>query len=383
MCAKGGMLLLSTFFVNVCVMITFMYVSGIIAKFYRIRVPFPSMRVQMIGGLLFGIYGTILMNYSFPLNESTIVDQRHLAIVTAAVYLGGLASVVTGLVISILRVVMFGMSSAAIDAAFVMTIIGLSGVYFAYAPWSRLTKIITMNLLGMTLIFVILMLNTSSMNSLMKVYPLQMTISFVGGIFIYFIAEFINKSNEMMFLLERRASTDHLTNLSNRRQFEKSLELELERARDHKQKLSLLVIDIDRFKKVNDTFGHTSGDAVLKQLGQLLIEHARSADIVSRNGGEEFAILLLDCGHHQAMAIAESIRQSVEKYLFALPDGNTIRLTISIGVAIFPDHCDDRDDNDFFEQADRALYEAKNTGRNRVCAIPLRSRSLSSGQNMF
>ncbi|SDK91539.1 diguanylate cyclase [Paenibacillus sp. OK060] len=375
--------MLSTFFVNLCVMITFMYVSGIIAKFYRIRVPFPSMRVQMIGGLLFGIYGTVLMNYSFPLNETTIVDLRHLAIVTAAVYLGGLASVISGLVISILRIVMFGMSSAAIDAAFVMTIIGLSGVYFAYAPWSRLTKIITMNLLGMTLIFVILMLNTTSMNSLMKVYPLQMTISFVGGIFIYFIAEFINKSNEMLFLLERKATTDHLTNLSNRRQFEKSLELELERAREYKQKLSLLVIDIDRFKKVNDTFGHTSGDAVLKQLGQLLIEHARSADIVSRNGGEEFAILLLDCGHHQAMAIAESIRQSVEKYHFALPDGNTIRLTISIGVAVFPDHCDDRDDNDFFEQADRALYEAKNTGRNRVCAIPLRSRSLSGGQSPF
>lgn len=384
MCAKGGgCWLLSTFFVNLCVMITFMYVSGIVAKFYRIRVPFPSMRIQMIGGLLFGIYGTVLMNYSFPLNETTIVDLRHLAIVTAAVYLGGLASVISGLVISILRIVMFGMSSAAIDAAFVMTIIGLSGVYFAYAPWSRLTKIITMNLLGMTLIFVILMLNTTSMNSLMKVYPLQMTISFVGGVFIYFIAEFINKSNEMLFLLERKATTDHLTNLSNRRQFEKSLELELERAREYKQKLSLLVIDIDRFKKVNDTFGHTSGDAVLKQLGQLLIEHSRSADIVSRNGGEEFAILLLDCGHHQALAIAESIRQSVEKYHFALPDGNTIRLTISIGVAVFPDHCDDRDDNDFFEQADRALYEAKNTGRNRVCAIPLRSRSLSGGQSPF
>lgn len=360
-----------------------MYVSGIVAKFYRIRVPFPSMRIQMIGGLLFGIYGTVLMNYSFPLNETTIVDLRHLAIVTAAVYLGGLASVISGLVISILRIVMFGMSSAAIDAAFVMTIIGLSGVYFAYAPWSRLTKIITMNLLGMTLIFVILMLNTTSMNSLMKVYPLQMTISFVGGIFIYFIAEFINKSNEMLFLLERKATTDHLTNLSNRRQFEKSLEMELERAREYKQKLSLLVIDIDRFKKVNDTFGHTSGDAVLKQLGQLLIEHSRSADIVSRNGGEEFAILLLDCGHHQALAIAESIRQSVEKYHFALPDGNTIRLTISIGVAVFPDHCDDRDDNDFFEQADRALYEAKNTGRNRVCAIPLRSRSLPGRQSPF
>ena len=368
--------MLSTFFINICVMITFMYISGIIAKYYNIRIPFPSLRVQMIGGLLFGIYGTVLMNYSFPLNENTIVDLRHLAIVTAAVYLGGLASVISGLVISILRIVMFGLSSAAIDAVFVMTLIGLSGVYFAYASWSRLTKIITMNLLGITLIFVILVLNTSSMNSLMKIYPLQMTISFVGGIFIYFIAEFINKSNEMLFLLERRASTDHLTNLSNRRQFEKSLELQLERARENKQKLSLLVIDIDRFKKVNDTYGHSAGDAVLKQLGQLLIEHSRSADIVSRNGGEEFAILLLDCGNHQALAIAESIRLSVEKYLFALPDGTTIRLTISVGVAVYPDHCDERDDADFFEQADRALYEAKNTGRNRVCAIPKRSKVL-------
>lgn len=368
--------MLSTFFINICVMITFMYISGIISKYYNIRVPFPSLRVQVIGGLLFGIYGTVLMNYSFPLNEDTIVDLRHLAIVTAAVYLGGLASVISGLVISILRIAIFGLSSPAIDAGFVMTLIGLSGVYFSYASWSRLTKIITMNLLGITLIFVILVLNSSSMNSLMKVYPLQMTISFVGGIFIYFIAEFINKSNEMLFLLERRASTDHLTNLSNRRQFEKSLELQLERARENRQKLSLLVIDIDRFKKVNDTYGHSAGDAVLKQLGQLLIEHSRSADMVSRNGGEEFAILLLDCGNHQALAIAESIRQSVEKYLFALPDGTTIRLTISIGVAVFPDHCDEQDDADFFEQADRALYEAKNTGRNRVCAIPKRSKVL-------
>ena len=196
-------------------------------------------------------------------------------------------------------------------------------------------------------------------------------------LFIYFIAEFINKSNEMLFLLEKRASTDHLTNLSNRRQFEKSLQLELQRARDYQQKLSLLAIDIDRFKKVNDTYGHSAGDAVLKQLGQLLVEHARSADIVSRNGGEEFAILLLDCGHRQAVATAESIRQAVEKYHFALPDGHTTRLTISIGVAVYPDHCDDHDDDDFFEQADRALYEAKNTGRNRVCALTFRSLPLT------
>ncbi|MCM3173977.1 MULTISPECIES: diguanylate cyclase [unclassified Paenibacillus] len=362
----------STFFVNLCIMITFMYVSGIMAKFYSIRVPFPSLRVQLIGGILFGIYGTVLMNYSFSINESTIVDLRHLAIITAAVYLGGMASFISGLVISILRVVIFGLSSSAIDAAFVMVLIGLAGVYFSYASWPRLTKILTMNLFSMALIFIILMMNTTSINEFMKIYPVQLTISFIGGIFIYFIAEFINKSNELLLTLERRASTDHLTSLNNRLQFEKSLKFQLNYAREHQKKLSLLVIDIDRFKKVNDTFGHTSGDAVLKQLGQLLIEHARPVDIVSRNGGEEFAILLVNCDQQQALAVAERIRKAVERYLFSLPDGNTTRLTVSIGVSVFPDNCDDKDDDDFFEQADRGLYEAKNTGRNRVCVMKKR-----------
>jgi diguanylate cyclase len=177
----------------------------------------------------------------------------------------------------------------------------------------------------------------------------------------------------MLFMLERRASTDHLTDLSNRRQFEQSLQSELQHAKQYHQKLSLLVIDIDRFKKVNDTFGHSAGDAVLKQLGQLLVEHARSTDLVSRNGGEEFAILLLDCGYHQSMAIAESVRKAVARSLFILPDGQNVKLTISIGVAVYPDHCDDHDDNDLFDQADRALYEAKNTGRNKVCSLSPRN----------
>ena len=205
------------FFVNICVMITFLYLSGIIAKFYSIRLPFPSLRVQAIGGLLFGLYGTVLMNYSFQINDTTIVDLRHLAVVTAAVYLGGIASVISGVIISILRILMFGVTSSAIDAAIAMILLGLAGVYFAYASWSRLTKIITMKLMGMTIVFIVLLMNTNSMATLMEVYPIQMTISFAGGIFIYLIAEFINRSNEMLFLLERRASTDHLTDLSNRR----------------------------------------------------------------------------------------------------------------------------------------------------------------------
>ena len=164
------MLVVKHVFVNLCVIISFLYLSGIIAKYYSIRLPFPSPRVQVVGGFLFGLYGTVLMNYSFHINETTIVDLRHLAVVTAAVYLGGLASVITGIIIAILRIVMFGITSAAIDAAFIMILLGLAGVYFAYASWSRLTKIITMNLLGMTMIFVVLLMNTPSMNILMKVY---------------------------------------------------------------------------------------------------------------------------------------------------------------------------------------------------------------------
>ena len=130
----------------------------------------------------------------------------------------------------------------------------------------------------------------------------------------------------------------------------------------------MLFIDIDFFKKVNDTFGHQNGDKVLEDLGKILLNSCSHSDVVSRNGGEEFSILMTDCPRDKVMEVAERIRKAVQDHKFYLIDGQAINITISIGVAIYPDTVNDI--NLIVEKADSALYEAKRTGRNRVSTVP-------------
>ena len=131
------------------------------------------------------------------------------------------------------------------------------------------------------------------------------------------------------------------------------------------ENLSLLYIDIDYFKKINDTYGHSSGDIVLKNLAIILRDTCRIFDIISRNGGEEFSVMLLDCTASHAFEIAERIRKNVETNKFHISYKDDICVTISIGVTTYPDITDNIDN--LIENADTALYEAKRTGRNKIC----------------
>lgn len=126
------------------------------------------------------------------------------------------------------------------------------------------------------------------------------------------------------------------------------------------------MIDIDFFKKVNDTYGHAEGDAVLRELGKILLKSCRSYDIVSRNGGEEFTILLLDCPEIQALQIAERVRYSVETHPFIMTNETQINITVSIGVSSYPEATNKIEK--LLELADETLYIAKRTGRNKVCS---------------
>jgi diguanylate cyclase len=128
--------------------------------------------------------------------------------------------------------------------------------------------------------------------------------------------------------------------------------------------LSLLYMDIDFFKRVNDTYGHGNGDLVLQQVAFLIRSGSRNDDIVSRNGGEEFTVLMKGCPAKTALAIAERMRSVVEGHYFELSDGINIQITMSIGVAVYPDTT--RDLGRLAEQADKALYRAKALGRNKV-----------------
>ncbi|MET3207250.1 UNVERIFIED_CONTAM: diguanylate cyclase [Paenibacillus sp. PvR008] len=358
----------STFFVNTCILVTFLYITGLISQRYKIRLQNLKRKVHWIGGALFGGYGIVIMYYSIPVGFNTIADLRHLAVIATATYIGGPAALIATLCLCVGRLLLFGVTTQAIVSAFFMILIGLGCALLSRLSWSRLPKLITMNVFALGIIFCSLLINLDDIYDVLRVYPLQFFISMVGGCLLYLIAESINTSNELLLRLEHTSFTDHLTNLSNRRQLEFSLEEKLPQARQRHEHLSVLVLDIDHFKEVNDTYGHAAGDAVLRQLGQILMEKCRSSDVVTRSGGEEFTVLLPNCALRQAVRIANQLLGGVEQYEFVLSDGLVIKVTVSIGVTTFPDTGEDMSGAALLEQADKALYEAKNAGRNRVCS---------------
>ena len=166
--------------------------------------------------------------------------------------------------------------------------------------------------------------------------------------------------------LEQLAQTDPLTQLLNRRALTERITAEMERALRYDSTLALLMIDLDHFKKVNDTYGHLVGDDVLRDVGQLLNQTIRGSDITARYGGEEFLVLLPETDDAGAVAFAERIRIAVEEHPFARDSmAEPLQITASVGVAVFPAA---RIENveDLFARADAALYRAKAEGRNRV-----------------
>jgi len=171
----------------------------------------------------------------------------------------------------------------------------------------------------------------------------------------------LKQSNQMLLELSH---TDPLTGLNNRRSMMEALDKEFERSTRKHSPLSLLMLDIDHFKKVNDTFGHQQGDAVLQALAILLKEHLRQYDLAARFGGEEFALILPETDEIDAGMVAERIRQSIEK--MRLGDFPAeFCLTASIGVATSPNEALAYPD-DLIREADNALYQAKRSGRNRI-----------------
>ncbi|HET6370514.1 MAG TPA: diguanylate cyclase, partial [Nitrospiria bacterium] len=163
--------------------------------------------------------------------------------------------------------------------------------------------------------------------------------------------------------VEHLATVDGLTGTFNHRRFQERLQEEFIRTHRHPDAFSFLMIDIDHFKKVNDTYGHPAGDAVLRTIAKTLIRLVRKTDLVARYGGEEFAILLLKATSEQAERLAERIRKTIEER--PIPwEGITIPVTVSIGAASYPNDADNRES--LILRADRALYASKNGGRNRV-----------------
>ncbi len=159
--------------------------------------------------------------------------------------------------------------------------------------------------------------------------------------------------------LEELASTDRLTGIWNRRYFEKTTEYEMDRAKRYHQPISLVMFDIDHFKKVNDNYGHHCGDEVLMEVSRLVKDHIRASDSLARWGGDEFIILLPTLSGHDAMKLSEKIRLLIATHEFS----DVGFITLSMGVAEF---MPDETISSWIKRADNALYVAKASGRNKV-----------------
>jgi diguanylate cyclase (GGDEF)-like protein len=166
--------------------------------------------------------------------------------------------------------------------------------------------------------------------------------------------------------LVRMATRDGLTGLHNRKHFVHCVDAEIERAKRYDRPLSLVLFDIDHFKRVNDTYGHAQGDAVLRALAGTVRETCREQDIPGRVGGEEFAVLLPETGREQAAAMAERLRQAVEQIEVGIDGEKVIRFTISVGVISLERAGSDTDFQTLFTRVDALMYQAKEGGRNRV-----------------
>ncbi|MBO9476306.1 diguanylate cyclase [Shimia sp. R11_0] len=164
-------------------------------------------------------------------------------------------------------------------------------------------------------------------------------------------------------LLQIEANTDPLTQVSNRRPFLKTLETEFDKARQHGLPMSVAMLDVDHFKRINDTYGHDAGDKTLQQLSRMLIREFRTIDLVGRLGGEEFALVFPDTNLIGAYAACERLRSTIQASEI-IADANKIRLTVSIGLT---EMCAQTDPaTTLLKRADELLYVAKNSGRNQV-----------------
>jgi len=178
-------------------------------------------------------------------------------------------------------------------------------------------------------------------------------------------AELALQNAERFHRAKERAFIDDVTEAYNARYLLQATEHEIQRAERYKKDLAVLFLDLDRFKLVNDQYGHLVGSDVLRQLAEVLQECIRQVDTLARYGGDEFTILLLDSDLEEGVAVGERIRGTVADTIFEGERGAPIRLTISIGVATYPAHASDRDT--LLDVADKAMYLAKSQGRDCVC----------------
>ncbi|MCX7614442.1 MAG: GGDEF domain-containing protein [Clostridiales bacterium] len=355
--------LVKEIFFNVTILISFITLSN---QLFREKIATPSspLHRKLITGIAAGFLGCLLMVFGVQVTPNSYLDLRCLPIIMIALYASFPSAVVTSLVIGIFRIAYFGINPSSIAASFSVISIGVACGLIGKTKLKRPIQWILSVLTEITITGAVIALLINDLQLFRDVFVVYCGGTVTASFALYFLLENITKSNMELNRTNEDAKKDFLTGLNNVRRFDAFLNNAIAGAKQRKENLSFLFIDIDFFKKVNDTYGHAEGDLVLKGLSEILKKSCRNFDIISRNGGEEFSVILLDCPLQRAVEVAERIRKNVEQSSFILSSGKDLKITVSIGVSSYPENTSDPEK--LVEHADIALYNAKRDGRNLV-----------------
>ncbi len=366
-------MILTDLFVNLCILVSLIFI------YLQIRVELQLEKKErwrsiLMDGVAGGLLGFFLMLFSIQVTAETMIDLRFVPVMLVMMYIGVPQAFISALLIIVTRF-MFGFTTSAIAAMILMAVVmcGFMGIrkwlgamtakYHSYRM--GLWMLLLLNV-AFSVIISIVIKDAAVVTNIIIAYWI---VSTSGGLIAVYFVEYVLKTQHLLMKYEKDSTTDFLTGLNNVRQFDSIWNTLMENALEKKERLSLVVLDIDHFKHVNDTYGHPVGDKILIELGKVLKENVRSFDVVSRNGGEEFSVILPDCPHQQTLEIAERVRHAVEQHDFRISSKEPLHITVSMGAATYPETV--KEPLKIVDRADDSLYQAKRTGRNRICANPV------------
>lgn len=357
------MVMVKELFEDSSLIVSFIFIVGHIFRNQPFNME-ARVQIKIRGGLICGVLGSVLMLFSINITNGVILDMRNIALVLATCLGGWVSLVICDSILAFSRVIFYGVSHASIVATI--------GQLFHIVPFICILQVkklsfkmryFLLNAVSVTIVLFLFYVLLPK-EQLLTVCFSYVSITLIVSIYTFYFLTFIQKSNALFRQLSAEAKIDFLTGLNNVRQFDTYFNTKIRELEENKQQLSVLMIDIDDFKKVNDTYGHANGDIVLKEIATILKANTRQIDFIARKGGEEFVVVLSNCSYETAFDIAERIRTTVEKTPFQLSREKEIYITISIGMSTYPDTTNNS--KDLLQQADFGLYSAKHQGKNRI-----------------
>ncbi|MED3055678.1 diguanylate cyclase [Bacillus thuringiensis] len=347
--------MLRDLFVNTTIIISFIFVGGQLLRDKPLKEGFSFLQKCVIG-IFTGILGVLLMHFGVHI-EDIMLDLRYLAVILAIIVGGPVASSITVTIILITRLIFTEYSLASELACYTILLSGIGVIFIARIQTSITLKLVWLHVYCLSILIVPMYILFNDIS----VVVLYLISSITTGYITFVSTNYVLQSNELFQKMKQYATIDALTGLGNVRQFDLEMNRHISNKNMKNDSLCLLLIDIDHFKYVNDTYGHPAGDEVLKQVGCILRETSQFPDLAFRKGGEEFALLIPNKGLAYGICMGEQIRTAVESHPFQLLDGTKIKITVSVGVSEY-----EGSSEQFIQAVDDALYYSKRNGRNKV-----------------